>query len=122
MLTAPGTCAAALPLDRATAAPPLGAGPFRVTVPVDRCPPVTEDGFKPRLVTLRVTGGGALTVAPPHPHRVRWVVTSSSWGQTRLCLDMRTPRGWGGWRTPHFILYRCRSQMAGCSPPRRSVR
>jgi hypothetical protein len=50
-----GTVAAVLLLNRETTAPPLGAGPFRVTVPVgEEVPPVT-------LVRLRVseemTGG-----------------------------------------------------------------
>ena len=41
-VTLAGTVAAAvLPLEREMAAPPLGAGPLRVTVPVEGDPPVT---------------------------------------------------------------------------------
>jgi hypothetical protein len=40
MVTLPGTLAAAvLLLDRLTTAPPLGAGPLRVTEPLDDLPP-----------------------------------------------------------------------------------
>src|SRR5712671_19254 len=42
-----GTLAAALLLERDTRAPPLGAGPFSVTVPVgEDVPPVTLIGLK----------------------------------------------------------------------------
>jgi len=34
-----------LSLDRETAAPPLGAGPLRVTVPIEGDPPVTLIGL-----------------------------------------------------------------------------
>jgi len=45
-ITLAGTCAAAaLLLDRVTTAPPAGAGPFNVTVPVEDVPPITEDGL-----------------------------------------------------------------------------
>ena len=57
-VTLAGTCAAAvLLLDRATTAPPVGAGEFNVTVPVDEVPPITDVGFK--LTELAV---GAVTV------------------------------------------------------------
>jgi hypothetical protein len=45
-VTLAGTVAAAvLPLERETTAPPLGAGPLRVTVPVEGVPPVTLSGL-----------------------------------------------------------------------------
>ena len=57
-VTVAGTCAAAvLLLDNVTTAPPAGAGPFRVTVPVDEFPPSTETGL--RLTKL---GTGAVMV------------------------------------------------------------
>src|SRR2546425_195378 len=45
-VTLEGTLAAAgLLLERATCAPPVGAGPLSVTVPVEEFPPVTLVGF-----------------------------------------------------------------------------
>jgi hypothetical protein len=45
-VTLGGTVADALLLERETAAPPVGAGPLSVTVPVEDCvPPVTLMGF-----------------------------------------------------------------------------
>jgi hypothetical protein len=45
-VTLEGTLAAPLLLESITCAPPLRAGPLRVTVPVDDCaPPVTLVGF-----------------------------------------------------------------------------
>ena len=52
-VTLAGTWAAAvLLLDRLTMAPAAGAGPFRVTVPVEDAPPITEVGL--RLIELKV--------------------------------------------------------------------
>lgn len=65
MVTLEGVCAAdVLLLESETTAPPEGAAPLNVTVPVDDCvPPVTAVGF--RLNDESVTGGGAagLTVS-----------------------------------------------------------
>src|SRR6267143_1682241 len=43
--TLEGTLAAPLLLESATVAPPAGAGPLSVTVPVEEFPPVTLLGF-----------------------------------------------------------------------------
>jgi len=57
-VTLDGTVAAAvLLLVSVTTAPPLGAGPFSVTVPVEEVPPVTDVGLK-----LTELGAGAFTV------------------------------------------------------------
>src|SRR2546422_10707763 len=57
-VTLAGTVAtAAFPLERVTTAPPAGAGPLRVTVPVDGLPADTLGGL--RLREGSVTGGTA---------------------------------------------------------------
>src|SRR3989449_6825941 len=62
-VTLPGTVAAGLLLDSVTCAPPAGAGPSSVAVPVELLPPVTVVGFTPSEerrtgcgVTVRVAG------------------------------------------------------------------
>jgi hypothetical protein len=45
-VTLEGTLAAPLLLASATCAPPAGAGPLNVTVPVEEFPPVTLVGFR----------------------------------------------------------------------------
>jgi hypothetical protein len=50
-VTLAGTCAAVLSLERVTTAPPEGATPFSVTVPVEDEPPATAAGFSARLLT-----------------------------------------------------------------------
>jgi hypothetical protein len=58
-VTLAGTCAAAvLLLDSVTTAPPVGAAPLSVTVPVDPAPPTT-------LVGVTATELSATLVAPP---------------------------------------------------------
>jgi hypothetical protein len=61
-----GTCAAeVLLLESVTTAPLAGAGPFRVTVPVEVFPPVTVAGFRlMELNTAAVTVNEAVLVAP----------------------------------------------------------
>jgi hypothetical protein len=47
MVTLAGTVATPVfELKRATDAPPMGAGPLRVAVPVDVCPPATVIGLR----------------------------------------------------------------------------
>jgi hypothetical protein len=59
-VTLAATCAAVvLLLVRVTTAPPDGAGPVKVTVPVDEVPPITEAGLRltevsAAAVTVRV--------------------------------------------------------------------
>src|SRR6266576_1063845 len=61
-VTLEGTLAAALLLESVTCAPPAGAGPLSVTVPVDDCvPPVTLVGFNVSEET--VGRGGGITVS-----------------------------------------------------------
>ena len=57
IVTLVGTVARALLLPIVTSAPPAGAGPFSVTVPVDALPPRTDVGLN--VTELRVA---ALTV------------------------------------------------------------
>jgi hypothetical protein len=59
--TLAGTLAAAvLLLESAMDAPPAGAGPLNVTVPVEEVPPVTLAGL--RATDVRVGSGGAAGV------------------------------------------------------------
>ena len=52
-------------LDRVTAAPPDGAGPFNVTVPVDGVPPTTDVGLRlTELSVAAVTVKLAVLVTP----------------------------------------------------------
>src|SRR5436190_2069482 len=69
MVALDGTGAAeGLSLERETTAPPLGAGPFRVTVPVEGFPPVTvaaragDEGRRAGTV-IKAVGGDS---PPPH--------------------------------------------------------
>src|SRR6267378_6101373 len=55
-----GTLAAALLLESATCAPPAGAGPLIVTLPVEDCaPPITLVGLRISEERERVEGGEA---------------------------------------------------------------
>jgi len=60
MVTVAGTVAAEESAVSDTTRPPLGAGPFKVTVPLEELPPVTPAGFRERPViaggfTVRIT-------------------------------------------------------------------
>jgi hypothetical protein len=59
-VTEAGTWAAALLEVRLTTAPPVGAGPPSVTVPVEGSPPTTVAGLT--LTPLNVAAAGAVTV------------------------------------------------------------
>src|SRR3990170_2305020 len=58
-VTLAGSVAAALLLDSATSAPPAGAGPFKLTVPVEDSPPVTLAG----LTETAASAGGLIVRA-----------------------------------------------------------
>ena len=60
-VTLAGALAAALLLDSVTSAPPVGAGPLSVTVPVEGVPPVTLAGLK--LSEEAVGRAGGTTVS-----------------------------------------------------------
>jgi hypothetical protein len=63
-VTLVGTVAAAvLLLERLTTAPPAGATPLRVTVPVEGVPPVTLVGFSETDDAVTVTGAVTVRVA-----------------------------------------------------------
>ncbi len=67
IVTLAGVVATAeLSLDRLTTAPPVGAGPLNISVPVDGVPPVTAVGFKFRDETV-TTGGLTVSAALAMP-------------------------------------------------------
>jgi len=62
-VTLEGTRAAPLLLESATVAPPAGAAPLNVTVPVEVCrPPITLVGFSVSDETVAGGGGAGATV------------------------------------------------------------
>jgi hypothetical protein len=62
-VTLEGTLAAPLSLERKTWAPPAGAGPVRVTVPVEDWPPKTLAGFSVNEARVGGGGGAGVTVS-----------------------------------------------------------
>ena len=62
-VTSGGTLAAPLLLESATCAPPVGAGPLNVTVPVEEFPPATLVGFSESEERVGGGGGAAVTVS-----------------------------------------------------------
>src|SRR3989442_1208178 len=69
-VTLEGTVAAGLLLESATCAPPAGAGPFSVTVPVEELPPVTLAGLRASDEMTGTAEGVTVSVAicapPPY--------------------------------------------------------
>ena len=66
-VTVAGVVALVLPEERLTIAPPDGAGPLRVTVPVEELPPTSEVGFKVKPVNVAgVTVSVAVTDVLPN--------------------------------------------------------
>jgi hypothetical protein len=63
IVTLEGTLAAPLLLESATCAPPVGAGPLNVTVPVEEFPPATLVGFSESEERVGGGGGAAVTVS-----------------------------------------------------------
>src|SRR5205823_11709817 len=96
-VTLEGTLAAALLLESVTCAPPAGAGPLRVTVPVEDCtPPTTLVGFK--VSDERVTGGGvtasdAVLLAPPNDAVMLTVVDATTAPVVTTKLAVLAPAG-----------------------------
>ena len=80
-VTAAGTCATfELLLERATDAPPFGAIPLNVTLPLDFCPPVSWAGVK---LSDRTAGGFTvsvicLTESPLDAVNTTWVATETA--------------------------------------------
>jgi hypothetical protein len=63
-VTLEGTVAAAvLLLESATCAPPAGAAPLNVTVPVEEFPPVIVEGFSVNEERVGGGGGAGVTVS-----------------------------------------------------------
>jgi hypothetical protein len=79
-VTLEGTCAAAvLLLDRVTVAPPAGAAPLKVTVPVAGLPPLT-------VVGLTATEDKETVAEAPEAFRVRIAVSQPSFPSVQLVL------------------------------------
>jgi len=79
-VTLAGTVATeVLLLESATTAPPAGAGPLSVTVPVEELPPVVLDGFN--ISEVRAGGSTvivAVCVAPPNAAVITAVVADAT--------------------------------------------
>jgi hypothetical protein len=80
-VTLDGTVAEALLLERFTMAPPLGAPPLRVTVPVEEEPPFTLPGLS---VTDDSTGGGGTVAEPPPQEWFESATTRTAVARARL--------------------------------------
>ena len=60
IVTELGTDAAGFALAKPIKAPPAGAAPVRLTMPVADCPPVTVDGVTLSVFKAAAPGGGGL--------------------------------------------------------------
>src|SRR2546425_5228634 len=83
-ITLEGTLAAPLLLERKTWAVPAGAGPVRVTVPVEDWPPKTFAGFSVNEESVGAGGGAGVTVSetdlvtPPYAAEMLTVVDAAT--------------------------------------------
>lgn len=84
-VTLAGTTAAELSLTKVTMAPPLGAGPLILTVPVDPIPPCTLVGVRVSELTFTeagVTVNMAVRVPPSAPVMVTFVLVLTALVET----------------------------------------
>src|SRR5437660_373350 len=109
-VTLEGTVAAAvLPLESATCAPPAGAGPLSVTVPVEELPPVTLVGLKLResRTRARLPVFNRTETAPGQTFEEPKFVTARSGAPSPLKSPTATeigeqpaPKCWAAWKVP----------------------
>src|SRR2546427_7885595 len=95
-VTLPGTLAAAvLSLDSVTCAPPVGAGPSSVAVPVELLPPVTVVGFTPseERRTARFTMRVAVRVTPLRSAEHTAEVEAHTKLVCRVLVALKAPAG-----------------------------
>src|SRR3989454_9254438 len=94
-VTLAGTVAAVLSLDSVTCAPPAGAGPSSVAVPVELLPPVTVVGFTPseERRTARFTMRVAVRVTPLWSEELTAEVHAASTLVVPLHLALVAPAG-----------------------------
>src|SRR5207244_3853035 len=94
MVTLPGTDAAAASLESETAAPPAGAGPFSVTVPVDGAAPVPLDGLQ---ASAESAGGStvsdAFCVPPLYEAEMATVVDAATAVVLTVNVALEAPAG-----------------------------
>src|SRR5882762_4194976 len=89
-----GTVAAGLLLESVTCAPPAGAGPFSVTVPVAGLPPVMLAGLMPSdEITAGTTVKAAVCVAPPDEPEIVADVDAATALVVTLKVALVTPAG-----------------------------
>src|SRR5687767_2855944 len=116
MVTLPGTEAAALLAESWTTAPPAGAGPSIITVPVTEVPPVTLPWLR---LSAEARGGTTVSalvcVAPPYEAEMVAVVAAATGLVVALKLALAAPAGTvtlAGTETAPLLL-----ESATCAPP-----